>query len=181
MARTGCKILITLDCHFLKGAGDFTHGELPIRNISMAKPLIDYAREYVFKDEPFAVIGPDQGASYLVEHAGGTALTKVRRGYKGGAIIYRDVETMEGDSNVYGKNVLILDDMISTGSTMIKAIEWSREAGAKKIACAATHGLFLGNSLDKLEAISDAVFTTDSIPNPATKVSIKEQFDAHLQ
>ena len=181
LAHTGCKILITLDCHFLKGTGDFTHGELPIRNISMAKPLIDYAREQVFKDESFKVIGPDQGSNYLVERAGGTALTKIRHGYKGGAIIYREVETMEGDVDVYGKNVLILDDMISTGSTMIKAIEWSRKAGAKKIACAATHGLFLGNSLDKLEAISDAVFTTDSIPSAAAKISIKEQFNKHLQ
>ncbi len=181
LAHTGCKILITLDCHFLKGTGDFTHGELPIRNISMAKPLIDYAREQIFKHEPFEVIGPDQGASYLVEHAGGTALTKVRRGYKGGAIIYRDVETLEGNVDLHGKNVLILDDMISTGNTMIKTVEWAREAGAKKIACAATHGLFLGNSLDKLEAISDAVFTTDSILNPAAKVSIKKHFDEHLQ
>ncbi|MBI4085922.1 MAG: ribose-phosphate pyrophosphokinase [Candidatus Liptonbacteria bacterium] len=181
LARTGCKIFITIDCHFLKGTGDFTHGELPIRNISMAKPLTDYAREKIFKDEAFEVIGPDQGASYLVEHAGGTALTKVRRGYKGGAIIYRDVETLEGDIEVRGKNVLILDDMISTGNTMIKTVEWAREAGAEKIACAATHGLFLGNSLDKLETISDAVFTTDSILNPAAKVSIKEQLDEHFQ
>lgn len=181
LAQAGCKKLITLDCHFLKQEGDFTHADLPIKNVSMNSQLIDYAKTEVFNGEEFEIIAPDQGASYMVAKEGGQTMTKTREGYTGGAIIYRDVEKMEGQLDVHGKNVLILDDMISTGSTMIKAIERMREAGAKKIACAATHGLFLGNSLDKLEALCDAVFVTDSIPSLAAKVSIKPQFDDHIQ
>jgi ribose-phosphate pyrophosphokinase len=180
LAQAGCKKFITLDCHFLKEEGEFSHAELPIKNISMNAALIDHARD-VFGDEPFEIIAPDQGAKYMVKNEGGSAMTKVREGYTGGAIIYREVETLEGTQDVDGKNVLILDDMIATGSTMIKAIEQLREAGAKKIACAATHGLFLGTSLDKLQSVADAVFVTDSIPGPAAKVSIKSKFDENVR
>lgn len=181
LAQAGCKKLITLDCHFLKQEGEFTHADLAIKNISMNNGLIDYAREIFGNDEPLQIIAPDQGANYMVKSEGGTAMTKVREGYTGGAIIYREVETLEGAPDVEQKNVLILDDMIATGSTMIKAIERLRQAGAKKIACAATHGLFLGTSLDKLQSVADAVFVTDSIPGPAAKVSIKPRFDEHMQ
>ncbi len=182
LAQAGCKQLITLDCHFLKQEGQFTHADLPIKNISMNSQLIDYAKEQLFGGDSCEIIAPDQGASYMVKKQGGQAMTKTREGYStGGAIISRDVEKMEGQVDVHGKNVLLLDDMISTGSTMLKAIERMREHGAKKIACAATHGLFLGNSLDKLEALCDGVFVTDSIPGPAAKVSIKPLFDEHIQ
>ncbi|MEW6722103.1 MAG: phosphoribosyltransferase family protein, partial [Candidatus Micrarchaeota archaeon] len=85
---------------------------------------------------------------------------------------YRAIEKVEREFEVKGKNVLIIDDMISTGGTMIKAVENVRKGGAKKVLCAATHGFFLKDSLAKLRKISDGVFTTDSIPNPSAEVGI---------
>ncbi len=180
LAQAGCKQFVTLDCHFIKKEGEYTHDDLNIKNISMNAELIEYARE-LFGDKDLEIIAPDQGAGYMVKSEGGQTMTKTREGYTGGAIIYREVEKLEGKLDIEGKNVLILDDMISTGSTMLKAVERMREAGAKKIACAATHGLFLGSSLEKLQSVADAVFVTDSIPGPAAKVSIKAKFDQNIQ
>jgi ribose-phosphate pyrophosphokinase len=84
------------------------------------------------------------------------------------------VSTVERSFEVKGKNVLILDDMISTGGTMIKAVENIRKGGAQKIFCAATHGFFLKGSLEKLRSISDGVYTTNSIINPVADVDIRE-------
>src|SRR5207248_3256879 len=109
----------------------------------MGKDLVAFAKNNGFAGEGFEVISPDMGANYLVAEHGGKSYNKVRKDYDGNKIHYRDVGDMDGDFDLKGKNVLILDDMISTGNTMIRALEKITEAGAKKICCAATHGLFL--------------------------------------
>ena len=174
IARAGCKKLVTLDCHFLNSEGEHTHGELLIKNISMNGLLIEYAKK-VFGGQEFEVISPDQGAAYLVNAVGGKSMVKTRKAYDGDKIGYRHIETLELDFDVKDKNVLLLDDMISTGNTMIKALEKMRDAGAKQLACAATHGLFLYNCVDQLRKFTEHVFSTDSIISPLAVVSVKEK------
>ena len=87
----------------------------------------------------------------------------------------REVGEMDGEFDVKDKNVLLLDDMISTGGTMLKALEKLQAAGAKKICCAATHGLFLYNCIDKIRKFTDCVYSTDTIVNPHATVSIKDK------
>src|SRR3989338_6693905 len=54
---------------------------------------------------------------------------------------------MEGEVPVRGKNVCILDDIISTGGTIIRAIEHLKSRGAKKIIVGTTHGVFAGEKI----------------------------------
>jgi ribose-phosphate pyrophosphokinase len=175
LARAGCDKLITFDCHFLNKEGPAEFGELKIENISMGKALVEYAKATAFLGEPCEVITPDMGANYLVKEHGGKSYSKVRKEYEGDKIAYRDVGQMDGDFDVKDKNVLLLDDMISTGATMICALEKLTEGRAKKICCAATHGLFLYNCVDKIKKFTPYVFSSDSIINDNAKVSIKEK------
>jgi len=178
-AQVLCKLLrdfgviklVTIDCHFLKKEGDFEYSKLDIRNVSANKLLVEHARQKIGL-EHLEVISPDQGASYLVEDFGGKSMTKERGHYDNGTEAYRSVKSMERTFDVQGKNILILDDMISTGGTMIKAVENVKKGGARKVLCAATHGFFLNGSLEKLQKVSDGVFTTNSIPNPVSEVDI---------
>ncbi len=170
----GVVKLITIDCHFLKKEGEAEYSNLKIHNLSANKLLIDYVRNKVGL-EGLEIITPDQGANYLVTEFGGKSMNKVRGNYDspaGGEEAYRSVQKVEREFEVSGKNILILDDMISTGGTMIKAVENVRKGGAAKVFCAATHGFFLNDSLAKLQKLSDGVFTTNSIPNPAAVVDI---------
>ena len=67
--------------------------------------------------------------------------------------------------DVRGRPCLIIDDMISTGGTIARAVEALLAAGARpEIVVAATHGLFVGEARAKLshEAIRE-VFVTDSV------------------
>ncbi len=173
LARAGCKKLVTFDCHFLNKEGDAQFGELNIHNISMGHELVEHARKK-FGGEPFEIIGPDDGANYLVKEEGGKSFKKVRKEYEGG-IAYRHIHSMDGEFDVKGKNVLILDDMISTGSTMIKALEKLTEGGAKRICCGTSHGLFLYNCLDKMRKFSECVYSTDTIVSNQSEVSIKDK------
>lgn len=174
LSRAGVKKLITLDCHFVKKEAEIEYAGLKIKNISMNTELIEHAKSR-FAGEKFEIISPDQGANYLVKEAGGKSMKKVRGGYMASDsdTTYRVIESMEGDFNFKGKNILILDDMISTGSTMIKAAENVRKGKAKKIVCACTHGFFIKDSLGRLRQVADEVFATNSIPNAVAEVNVK--------
>jgi len=92
-------------------------------------------------------------------------------------------ERLDGDTvkmtpkrlDVKGKKVAIVDDIISTGGTIVKAAEQLRKQGASKIYAVCTHGVFAGNAIPKLEAVCDDVCTTDTIENPKTCMSVAPQ------
>lgn len=169
----GTMKLITLDCHFLKKEGEAEYANLKILNVSTNRLLVEHARKKVGL-EALEVISPDEGANYLVSEFGGKSMHKIRGEYEQGNATeaYRTVQKMEREFDVSGKNILIIDDMISTGGTMLKAIENVKKGGAKKVICAAAHGFFLNDSLAKLRKASDGVFTTNSIPNEVAEVDI---------
>ncbi|VVB98652.1 Ribose-phosphate pyrophosphokinase [uncultured archaeon] len=156
----GYSSVTTFDCHFLKKAGEFEYGGMKINNITLSGQLIGHAKARLGGD--FEVISPDAGANYM---SGGKGMRKVRGDYGKGNVVYRDIEKMEIDFDVGGKNILIIDDMISTGSTMARAIENLRKNGAGKIALAATHGFFLKDSLKKLGQLRDYILVSNTIPS----------------
>jgi ribose-phosphate pyrophosphokinase len=66
---------------------------------------------------------------------------------------------------VEGRTCLIIDDMISTGGTLVESVQALREAGAAGFWVAATHALLIRNALDRLaDAGVERVFVTDTIP-----------------
>jgi ribose-phosphate pyrophosphokinase len=69
-------------------------------------------------------------------------------------------------AQVSGKRVIIYDDMIRTGGSLVNAAKAYRDAGALSIDAIATHGLFPGDSLAKLRAtgLFGKIVVTDSHP-----------------
>ena len=76
---------------------------------------------------------------------------------------------------VKGRNVAIVDDIISTGGTIAKAAEQLKEQGAAKIYAMCTHGIFAGDALTRLKAVCDEICSTDTIENPTTCVSVASE------
>jgi len=166
----GVRKLITYDCHFLPKPGNFKRSGLVIENRSAGKQLVNNARKY-FGKEKFVVISPDEGSSYFTENAQGYShsLQKTRKkskatGTKTG--IHAEIHTMAGKADVDGKNVCILDDMISTGGTIIKAIEHLKSRGAKKVIVGTGHGIFAGENIPEkiIQNGCEELFITNSIP-----------------
>ena len=109
------------------------------------------------------IVAPDQGAYPLAHDLARTynkqvlVLDKIRPHQE--KVIVLPVET-----RMEGKKVLIVDDMISTGETIIKAGITLQNKGVHTIYAAATHGLFTGNALEKFEdSIIKKVCVTNTI------------------
>lgn len=82
---------------------------------------------------------------------------------------YRTLSGVTGDTiigDVAGKTVFIIDDMISTGTTIARAAAACKEAGATRVIAAVTHGLFSSKAGDVLsQQHLDQIFITNTIPS----------------
>ena len=79
------------------------------------------------------------------------------------------IDTLVGD--VDGKNVIVLDDEISNGGTIIEILNKLQERRVKRVAVACTHALFTGPAIARLRSRPEVVeiVTTDTVPMPAEK------------
>jgi len=67
---------------------------------------------------------------------------------------------------VEGKNVVIFDDIVSTGSTLVEAARALRDAGAKDIYAAGTHGMLCADAKERItQSVVKELVITDSIPH----------------
>jgi len=74
---------------------------------------------------------------------------------------------------VKDRDAIIFDDIISSGGTMIKAVGWIKEQGARRVYAACVHPLLVGDTKDKiLNAGADGVVGTDTVPSPVSEVSV---------
>ncbi len=71
-----------------------------------------------------------------------------------------------------GKQVTIFDDVVSTGGTIVEAAKVLRAAGASAVTSACTHGLFLRDAFERIKAVADDIYATDTLQNGALKVSV---------
>jgi ribose-phosphate pyrophosphokinase len=174
----GARSIITWDCHFLKKPGIHMYEGVEIYNLCAGPELVSFLRA---AKPNSLVISPDAGAKYLVGDKG-LFMRKERGDYSQSPNeAYRPIASMEADFEVSGKPVILIDDMIAGGGTMVKATQKMLEMGAESVSCAATHGLFLHGALSKLQAAgASRIVTTDTIPNPTSLISIRPHVEALL-
>lgn len=155
--------IITFDMHNEAEQGFI---DLPIDNIPAISLLTaEILQQKWFDREHTVVLAPDVGsakkaeklASYLKLENDAAIVNKKRK--KGERAVAKSII---GD--VFGKNVLIVDDMIDSGGTIMGAVQLARENGAKEVLVAATHGIFSANALDEFLDAEIKTVVTDTIP-----------------
>ncbi|AIU69028.1 ribose-phosphate pyrophosphokinase [Thermococcus eurythermalis] len=137
-------------------------------NVSPARVIAGYFREKLGEG---IVLAPDKGAR---ERARAVAeeLGLEYSHFEKRRISPTEVEMRPVDIDVKGKNVLIVDDIISTGGTMIRAANLLREMGAGKVFVAATHGVFAEGAIERVGGAVDELAVTNTIPTPVSKISV---------
>ena len=156
--------VITIDPHLhrIANLGEVMPG-IPALSVSAA-PVLSAALD---NGSAPVLIGPDSESRQWVEAiAAPLGLdvlvgTKQRHGD-------RDVSvTIEGNNDVRGRTAVLVDDVISSGETLIQAARLLREAGASKVEALATHCLASEEDLARMRAAGiDRIRSTDSVVGP---------------
>lgn len=162
--------IITVDPHIHRYKSLKDIFTIPAKNLSANDVIADFiAKKY---KNP-VIIGPDwesyQWADKISARIGveDTVLEKTRH-------TYRDVDVeVKKQIEIKGKNVIIVDDIISTGNTMIKACKKAQEMGAKSVNAIGVHGLFVENALKKMEKAGfKDIFSVNTIEHVTNKIDI---------
>jgi len=142
-------------------------------NIHAAPLLVDYFKERVSKP---IILSPDIGSlSRAMEAASSLKvdydfLIKTRDRRTG------SVQIRPKEIDVSGRDVIIVDDIISTGGTIINAAAMLRELGVNKLFVGCTHPLLIGNALEKiLKAGVDEVVGSNSVKSVISKVQLQKE------
>jgi ribose-phosphate pyrophosphokinase len=164
--------LVTVDMHLHRITDPSSLFGANFHNITGVRELAKYIKRN-YSVENTVVIGPDeeaeQWAKIMAEDLGGLeygVLKKTR-------ITAEEVAVVAEGLNVQGKNVIIVDDIISTGGTIVEAVNTLRNLGAREIYVTTVHPLLIGNAYAKLLRLNlrDLV-GTNSVLSPISKVSI---------
>jgi ribose-phosphate pyrophosphokinase len=130
--------------------------------------FVDYVRKNL-ADDKLAVISPDAGGMKRAELLRESLETALGRPIgKGLTEKYRSAGVVSGDlfvGDVVGTTALIVDDLISTGNTLLRAARSARKAGASRVLALVTHGLFMQGAADVIaDPAIDQVIVTDAVP-----------------
>ena len=177
--KTVCKLLesvgtdevYTIDTHqhrVLKSTDVFS---IASHNLTAMPLLADYISKSGVLKKPL-VIGPDTEAERWAKIAAerlGTdydVFEKKRLGDE-------RVEVRPRKASAKDRDVLIVDDIISTGGTIVEALRILFSQGAKRIDVACTHPILVSGALSKIyEAGAQTVVGTDTVPSPISYVSV---------
>ena len=129
--------------------------------------FVAYARE--LEDENLCVVSPDTGGAKRAELFRETLEAACGRPVgKAFADKHRSGGVVSGDlfvGDVAGSTALVIDDLISTGGTLLRAARAARKAGARRVMALVTHGLFLAGSAQVLaDPAIDRLIVTDAVP-----------------
>jgi len=179
LSCAGLDELVTFNCHFLEGDKEKNIDGLNIENRSIVTDLLEYVKPRV-SDPVF--IAADQGAAHFVERLGGVSMEKTLGEYIHGPLAFRQITSEKLDADIAGRDVILIDDMIISGETMVKAVQVCKKGGARRIVCVSVHGLLVGCAFDRIRAAgAKEIVVSDSVPSPAGVVSIKKRLKDFLQ
>jgi ribose-phosphate pyrophosphokinase len=159
LERAGADRVVSIDLHAAQVQGFF---DIPVDHLSAAPVLSKWFKSLKLQNRVF--VSPDVGnvkrAQKYANTLGGDICIIDKRRKSG-----KDTVAERIIGEVAGKNVIMVDDMISTAGTMCEAVRILRDNGALEIYLAATHAVFAPPAMERLsECRFTKIAVTDTIP-----------------
>ena len=184
LEAAGCDRVITLDLHQGQIQGFF---DIPVTHLTALFQLGDYFKTKDFDWDNTVVVSPDMGRAKAAKKLSDYLGCDLAIAHKGRPK-HNVSEVMGVIGDIKGKTCIINDDMIDTAGTLCGSVNKLKEMGAGDIYVCATHGIFSGPAIERLQAapLVECV-VTDAIPcevanKPGSKIKTisiaKEMADA---
>ncbi|MGL5172973.1 MAG: ribose-phosphate diphosphokinase [Olsenella sp.] len=161
LEAAGVDRVITLDLHSNQIQGFF---DIPVTHLTALYLFGEYFKTKDFNWDETVVVSPDMGRAKVAKKLSDYLGCEVAIAHKGRPR-HNAAEVMGIIGNIKNKTCIINDDMIDTGGTLVGSINKLKEMGAGDIYISATHGIFSGKAIERLEGapIVECV-VTDAIP-----------------
>ena len=164
----GAKKIVVVDIHSKTA---LNHFKIPKENVSAIPELAKYFKKMKLKNA--LVVSPDMGGSLRAKKFAGLlnigfiALKKSRNRNTGKVLI------QSSKVDVRGKDLILVDDIISTGGSIIKAAQFLKRQKCKRVFVACTHGLFVEGAEKKIKKAGvSRIISTNTIPRNTSKVDV---------
>lgn len=160
LTTAGANRILTMDLHAGQIQGFF---DIPVDHLFAVGVFIEYILSLRLKD--IVVVSPDVGSikmarSYAKRLSASLAIIDKRRDSP------EKTEVLHILGEVGGRNVIIVDDLIATGSSLIEAVEALKKAKCKSVRAVISHGVLSGPAIERIDSCKDLqeLAITDSIP-----------------
>ncbi len=166
---SGASKIIVVDIHSKIALKQF---KIPSKNVSAVPELVKYFKKLRLK-EPL-VVSPDLGGTARAKEFAKHFETKFialkkQRNRKTGKVLIKSSNHKE----VKGRDLVLVDDMISTGGSIIKATQFLKKQKCKRVFVACTHALLMNNAEKKIrKAGVSQIISTNTIPGKTSKVDV---------
>ena len=172
----GTSEVYTIDLHLHRIESISKVFKIPSTNLTVVPDLARYFKQNLKLRNP-AVVGPDEEAEQWAKVAAKELgadydVLEKRRVSASEDKKFGEVDITPRELSMRGRDVLIIDDIISTGGTIVKAMDILRKSGASRIYVATCHPVLVEGALMKIyEAGAETVVGTDTIPSSISYVS----------
>lgn len=146
--------------------------KIPAEDLSAIPTLAEYFKAQALTENPVS-LSLGKKALNMAKEAnsilkGGFDYISTRRDIQTGKVTLEE-KTLQ----VKNRDVIIFDDIISSGGTIAKAVDFAKKQGARKVYAACVHSLLMGDAQKRiLKSGAEGIIGTDSIPTTVSKVSI---------
>ena len=168
LKTAGADRIMSVDLHAAQSQGFF---DGPVDHLIAMPVLVDYVRDRLDMSN-IAVVSPDAGrikvAEQWAQRLGGCPLAFVHKTRDITRPNHAVANRVVGD--VKDKDCVLVDDLIDTAGTIASACQVLKDAGARSITVAATHGVLSGPAVERLKNCgAREIVLTDTVPIPVEK------------
>jgi len=168
LQSAGAKKVIVVDIHSKTA---LNHFKIPTESVSAIPELAKYFKKLKLKNP--LVVSPDMGGSLRAKKFASLLNTdfvtlKKSRNRKTGKVWIQSSKV-----DVHERDLIVVDDIISTGGSVIRATQFLKRQKCKRVFVACTHGLFIGDAERKIKKAGvSQIISTNTIPRSTSKVDI---------